>query len=266
MKNTMAEIPDEKDMNDILASIRQTITGELGVTLDSGQLKKKDYTLMNNHDHVLELTQEIQDDGTVMDLQKQSKNLKKPSHDAAMINNHLNKFDHKVNDDQPLQSIMYNNDKNAAERINIYDASTVNDSQTNIKGVSESAKHQTPNDYIDNFLNNNTSKSSSSHEQESAPIHHYGHEVKTETSEHEDQLLSNKTIHDSLQALTNLQKLSMDHSRDTQQNYTSQQTIESLVSELLKPLLKQWLDSHLPALVKSSVDAQIKRIIKEYRN
>jgi cell pole-organizing protein PopZ len=36
--------------------------------------------------------------------------------------------------------------------------------------------------------------------------------------------------------------------------------LEDVVSELLKPLLKDWLDTHLPAIVEEKVQAEVERI------
>ena len=37
-------------------------------------------------------------------------------------------------------------------------------------------------------------------------------------------------------------------------------TLEDVVRELLRPLLKQWLDDHLPDIVEAQVQAEIERI------
>jgi cell pole-organizing protein PopZ len=38
-------------------------------------------------------------------------------------------------------------------------------------------------------------------------------------------------------------------------------TIEDIVREEIRPLLKSWLDSHLPSLVERVVRAEIERVI-----
>lgn len=38
------------------------------------------------------------------------------------------------------------------------------------------------------------------------------------------------------------------------------QTIEGVVRELLKPMLKEWLDRNLPAIVEARVEAELERI------
>ena len=41
---------------------------------------------------------------------------------------------------------------------------------------------------------------------------------------------------------------------------TQNQTIEGVVRELLKPMLKEWLDRNLPAIVDARVEAELERI------
>ena len=40
------------------------------------------------------------------------------------------------------------------------------------------------------------------------------------------------------------------------------QTVEGVVRELLKPMLKEWLDKNLPAIVESRVEAELDRIAR----
>jgi cell pole-organizing protein PopZ len=42
-------------------------------------------------------------------------------------------------------------------------------------------------------------------------------------------------------------------------------TLEDVVRELLRPLLKQWLDDHLPDIVEAQVQAEIERISRGAR-
>ena len=46
---------------------------------------------------------------------------------------------------------------------------------------------------------------------------------------------------------------------------TPGQTIEGVVRELLKPMLRDWLDHHLPAIVESRVEAELERIARMAR-
>ena len=41
------------------------------------------------------------------------------------------------------------------------------------------------------------------------------------------------------------------------------QTIEDLVKEMLRPMLKEWLDNNLPGIVEAMVAREIERITKK---
>lgn len=43
------------------------------------------------------------------------------------------------------------------------------------------------------------------------------------------------------------------------------QTIEGIVRELLRPMMKEWLDAHLPAIVEAKVEAELDRISRMSR-
>lgn len=43
---------------------------------------------------------------------------------------------------------------------------------------------------------------------------------------------------------------------------TPGQTVEGVVRELLKPMLKEWLDHNLPAIVEARVEAELERIAR----
>ena len=42
-------------------------------------------------------------------------------------------------------------------------------------------------------------------------------------------------------------------------------TIEGLVRELLKPMIKEWLDANLPSIVEQKVEAEVQRIARMAR-
>lgn len=46
---------------------------------------------------------------------------------------------------------------------------------------------------------------------------------------------------------------------------TPGQTVEGVVRELLKPMLREWLDQNLPAIVESRVEAELERIARMAR-
>ncbi|MBY0420716.1 MAG: DUF2497 domain-containing protein, partial [Parvularculaceae bacterium] len=42
-------------------------------------------------------------------------------------------------------------------------------------------------------------------------------------------------------------------------------SIEDIVTDLLRPMIKDWLDAHLPAIVEEKVDAEVKRLSRQGR-
>ena len=42
-------------------------------------------------------------------------------------------------------------------------------------------------------------------------------------------------------------------------------TLEGLVTEMLRPMLKEWLDQHLPAIVEAKVQAEVERVSRSRR-
>jgi cell pole-organizing protein PopZ len=42
-------------------------------------------------------------------------------------------------------------------------------------------------------------------------------------------------------------------------------TLEALASEMLRPMLKAWVDEHMEAVVRSAVDAEVARIFRQGR-
>ncbi|HEX8471337.1 MAG TPA: DUF2497 domain-containing protein [Brevundimonas sp.] len=45
-------------------------------------------------------------------------------------------------------------------------------------------------------------------------------------------------------------------------NFISGMTVEGMVAEMLKPMLKNWLDSNLPGIVEAAVKAEVERIAR----
>ena len=67
-------------------------------------------------------------------------------------------------------------------------------------------------------------------------------------------IMSSDALAASRQALSNLSQLIV------KPESAGSDTLEGLVRELLKPMLKDWLDAHLPALVERVVAQEVARI------
>ncbi len=77
----------------------------------------------------------------------------------------------------------------------------------------------------------------------------------------EDSLVSQKTMSEAAQTFSSLHTLAQKSSR-SHDDYRGQ-NLETLVRESLKPLLKEWLDSNLPTLVRWIVAEQVEKIIRQ---
>lgn len=75
-----------------------------------------------------------------------------------------------------------------------------------------------------------------------------------------DQLISDSTLAASVAALGALSSRHDHHHGHDSPVFRSGSTVEDLVIEALKPMLKDWLDGNLPALVRSLVEREIRRV------
>ena len=81
-----------------------------------------------------------------------------------------------------------------------------------------------------------------------------------------DSFISQKTIDETTEALDSLHKLAQESSPNPPKDLPKEvggQTIESLTKEILKPLLKEWIDMNLPRIVRSIVNEQVEKIINK---
>ncbi|MFM7027177.1 MAG: DUF2497 domain-containing protein [Chakrabartia sp.] len=70
-------------------------------------------------------------------------------------------------------------------------------------------------------------------------------------------ILSDDAAAASLQALSNLSRLVV------KPDVPGSDTLEGLVRDLLKPMLKDWLDAHLPEIVERMVAQEVARITRQ---
>lgn len=83
-----------------------------------------------------------------------------------------------------------------------------------------------------------------------------------------DRLVSNAAAAASLAALSQLNKLNKPKAEKRMSDIPlgeGQRTIEDMVREMLRPLLKEWLDSNLPELVERVVQDEVQRLVRDLR-
>jgi uncharacterized protein len=74
-------------------------------------------------------------------------------------------------------------------------------------------------------------------------------------AEQPDTLLSRTSAEATRQALASLSKMVV-----RPEDPAADNTLESLIRELLRPMLKDWLDANLPRIVQATVDREVARI------
>lgn len=82
------------------------------------------------------------------------------------------------------------------------------------------------------------------------------------TSLEDDSLVNQETAQGLRKSLSTLAALSEPSARP-QIVRSGETSLEGLVSEMLRPMMKEWLDQNLPTLVESMVEREIKRITKK---
>lgn len=86
-------------------------------------------------------------------------------------------------------------------------------------------------------------------------------------SSQREEIISSAAAHEFANAFSNLENtlkapLSSAPQLPTfDKNNVGQMTLEMIVNQMLQPLLKEWLDKHLPSLVKLLVSEQIEKIL-----
>ncbi|HUX78717.1 MAG TPA: DUF2497 domain-containing protein [Alphaproteobacteria bacterium] len=79
-------------------------------------------------------------------------------------------------------------------------------------------------------------------------------------------LVSQSTVSEAAIALQSLNKFASEstfRSDPRLNDGMGGQTVENLVREILRPLLKEWLDANLPTLVRWVVNEQVERIVRQ---
>ena len=89
-----------------------------------------------------------------------------------------------------------------------------------------------------------------------------------EPADDSDRLVSDAAAAASLAALSQLNQLNKPKAEKRMSDIPlgeGQRTIEDMVREMLRPLLKEWLDSNLPELVERVVQDEVQRLVRDLR-
>lgn len=76
-----------------------------------------------------------------------------------------------------------------------------------------------------------------------------------------DPLISENSASTAKASITNLMNKLGEQNKAQGPNFKSGETVEHLVAEMLKPMMKEWLDSNLPKMVNQIVEREIAKIM-----
>lgn len=86
---------------------------------------------------------------------------------------------------------------------------------------------------------------------------------ETHSSPEESTLISDRAFTESMKALKSLDAAYENAPKETS-NFNSGKSIETLIIDLLQPMLRQWIDTNLASLVKVIVTEQVEKVMKAH--
>lgn len=86
-----------------------------------------------------------------------------------------------------------------------------------------------------------------------------------QTAQQEVDFISNQALTESMQALQGLDSISNDALQEVKQAFVGGKTLEALMIDILRPMLKEWIDANLPSIVKVIVNDQVEKVIQARR-
>lgn len=250
-----AKKEQDPSMEDILKTIRNVISGEVGEA-------------ETNAEDVLELTDMITEDGAVVNLKNCSSGDGDHSHDVLDNIDHILNNEHveaeAENEVEPKEEHPYEETEEPREADS-------DEPEPQPMPEEDSPENDTP-------LVNETSTDTESELPASPPPPTNASVDEDMSSPPSDTPTDNAEKHDPEQAVKQSRLISVENAAASAQPlkallktvskahadglpFRSGTTVEDLVIEILKPQLSEWLNQNLPALVKHVVEKEIKKLI-----
>lgn len=79
----------------------------------------------------------------------------------------------------------------------------------------------------------------------------------------EENLMSESALSEAASALDSLSRITSTSTTQTQNGGLGDKSVEGLVKDVLRPILKDWLDANLPSYVRAIVTEQVEKVIRE---
>lgn len=229
----------EKSMEEILASIRETIEQDVEQKKQGGFMAHSTTAHSKSpEDHasedVFELTQMVNEDGSVSEVEE----------------------DRDQSASQESQSTSSSVTDFAEDHFEATVASAQADAEASFLDEDENTQASNPATHVEPTERSSWEAPSQNKQEEGEPA--LVSDVVAQVAGEALSELSKAVSTKSLSTASAGEKTSPPTSQNLGQN-----TVEGLMRELLRPMLKDWLDAHLPSLVKWIVTEQIEKIIQE---
>lgn len=256
MKTTTRTVDQktEPSMEDILSSIREIISGEADDHTNTHSDERPGVGVSVESDEVLDLTHMLREDDTIMVVPPFEQHT--PTNTSS--SQHSESFS---TSDESLVSL----DQSSVSSKALPDSGP---SKKRIPPSEEAALED---------IAKTLSEMDQDHDDGPEPLHggnvHNLHREISNISEdiHQtitrdeniDDLLSEDALSEAADALDALTGISAATSNPVPLNEIGEKSVESLMRELLRPLLKDWLDANLPSIVRTIVTEQVQKIVQQ---
>jgi hypothetical protein len=271
----------DKNMNEILASIRQTITEEFGYREKSHSERAhmtaastdQDIQSIETEEDVLELTQVLQDDGTIIDLRGEgapmSSKIIIPKETTISLSRGREAKETQTSHEQGQARREQGQTSHGQEFKQVHQEHDLSEQIESFAHTPQTTTESTPPSTSEATTESQPAVTGRSPFAEEIPSAAASGAVEQAMPERSEELLiAEQTVQESLAALSTLRTYAAQPTQSPSCSDTrnqSQQTLEGMVREMLRPMLKEWLDANLPSLVKWVVTEQVERLCKEMR-
>lgn len=241
--NTMTKDQDEPSMEDILSSIRQIISED-----DSGAQAPANSDTprkeLQSDREIIDLIHQLKEDGTVEKIKPFSET--PDAEDTVMAQDITPEEDDEISADDLITKAM---DETSLEEGETQDEDISDDDVIDLDGEDDEAED------IEEIQEVKTQKPS-----KSPPTDKITAEVSKAV---EENLMSESALSEAASALDSLSRLTATPQSQTQSGPLGDKSVEGLVKDVLRPLLKEWLDENLPSFVRAIVTEQVEKIVRE---
>jgi len=226
--NTMTKDQDEPSMEDILSSIRQIISEDDSGTQTPANTDTPRKELQSDRE-IIDLIHQLQEDGTVEQVKPFSGQNKAQEEETVMADETT-----EVSADDLITDAMEDD----------ADSDTSSDEVIDLEGDDDDGGESDESKRSDNEG-----------------------DVMTESSEisksGDEDLMSETALSEAASALDSLSRITSTSKDKNKASGLGDKTVEELVKDVLRPILKDWLDANLPSYVRAIVTEQVEKVIRE---